>query len=243
MVVIESFQIKRKGSILNDEERCILALGAIHLNGKQISNTEIGQRLGIPVNRVKMVLHQACAKLKARTRNEAILFALIRDDISLSEIYSIDEIAMRFSSLEPDIFRKIANIARQGMEYRHILWEDEEIVSPVKRPFSILTQAERDVLILAGYGLPNKEIADRLYISISAVRTFLYRACTKLGACRRADAVVLALMKREISATDIFSPDELINILARLGADTLEEIAQLLETKIRQEQEFSKFGI
>ena len=88
---------------------------------------------------------------------------------------------------------------------------------------------------LAGCGLTNREIADRLYISINAVRTFLYRACTKLGTRRRADAVVLAVQQGEIGASDIFSPNELIQILAPLGAGSLEKIAQLLNQKLGQE--------
>ena len=90
-------------------------------------------------------------------------------------------------------------------------------------------------IILAGRGLTNVEIADRLYISISAVRTFLNRACTKLGARKRSDAVVLALKQREIGVGEITSIDEVVQGLAPLGADSLEKMAKLRNRKLGQE--------
>lgn len=184
---------------------------------------------------MKWLLHKSYIKLKARTRNEAILVALIRGEISLNELYSLDEIAERFISLDPDMLRRIANLVRKVLTYGHPISDGEQIIRPDKRQDAILTQAERDVLILTGYGLTNKEIASRLFISISAVRAFLYRACIKLGACKRADAVVLALKCGEISASDIFTPSELIQILARMGADSIEKMAELVDEKLGKE--------
>lgn len=59
--------------ILTKEERGILILGALHPNSKHLSNGEISQRLGIPVTMVKTLIHQACVKLGADNRNEAVL--------------------------------------------------------------------------------------------------------------------------------------------------------------------------
>jgi orotate phosphoribosyltransferase-like protein len=87
------------------------------------------------------------------------------------------------------------------------------------------------VLILASYGLTNLEIAGRLCISTSAVRTFLNRAFKKLGARKKADAVQLALKRREISIDEISSQDELTYYLSPLGADTIEKLAELLAEK------------
>ena len=158
-----------------------------------------------------------------------------RGEISLTEFYSLDELAEILSSLSPDMLRRIAHLVRQELEHGHLPGKDEQIICTDRRQDTILTKRERDVLILAGRGLTNKEIADRLYISISAVRTFLNRACTKLGARKRADAVVLALKQREISIGEIFSLNELVQILAPLGAESIEKIAQLLSQKLGQE--------
>lgn len=227
--------MKRKSTVLTGEERDALVLGALHLNGKHLSNAEIGQRLGVSANRVKTIIHQACVKLGAHSRNEAVLFALKRGKISLNELCSLDELAERFSSLGSDMLRRIAHLIRQGLENGRLPGEYEQIIRTDRRQDTVLTESEREVLLLAGFGLTNREIADRLYISISSVRTFLYRAYTKLGTRRRADAVVLAVKQGEISAGEIFSPNELMQILAPLGAESLEKIAQLMDQKHGQE--------
>ena len=227
--------MKTKSTVLTREERDILILCAIHPHGKHLSNSEIAQHLGISVSRVKTLIHQACVKLEAHNRNEAIFFAMRRGEISLNEVYSLDELAEILSSLSPDMLRRIAHLVRQELEHGHLLGKDEQIICTDRRQDTILTKRERDVLILSGRGLTNREIADRLYISIGAVRTFLNRACTKLGARKRADAIVLALKQREISIDEITSLNELVQVLAPLGAESIEKLAQLLDQKFGQE--------
>jgi DNA-binding NarL/FixJ family response regulator len=55
-----------------------------------------------------------------------------------------------------------------------------------------LTEREREVVALAGTGLSNDEIAERLVISPATSRTHVSRAMSKLGARDRAQLVVLA---------------------------------------------------
>ena len=227
--------MKNRSTALTKEERDILVLGGIHINGKQLSNAEIGQRLGVCVSRVKTTIHQACIKLQAHNRNEAILFALKRGEISLNELYSLDELAERFTSLDPDTLRMIGHLVYQGLEHGDLRVKDEQFICTDIRQDTKLTKSERNVIILAGCGLTNREIADRLCICVSTVRTTLYRACMKLGTRRRADAVVLAVKQKEISALDIFSSNELIQILATLGAESLDKMAQLVAQKLVQQ--------
>jgi DNA-binding CsgD family transcriptional regulator len=227
--------MKTKSTVLTREERDILILGTINPRGEHLSNIEIARRLGMSVNRVKTLIHQACVKLEAHNRIEAIFFAMRRGEISLNEVYSLDELAEILSSLSPDMLRRIAHLVRQELEHGQLPGNDEQIICTDRRQDSILTNRERDVLILAGRGLTNIEIADRLYISISAVRTFLNRACTKLGARRRSDAVVSALKQREISVGEICSQNEVVQGLAPLGAESVEKIAQLRNQELGQE--------
>jgi DNA-binding NarL/FixJ family response regulator len=55
-----------------------------------------------------------------------------------------------------------------------------------------LTDREREVVGLAGEGLSNEEIADRLVVSPATARTHVSRAMVKLGARDRAQLVVFA---------------------------------------------------
>lgn len=226
-------QTKTERAVLSKEERYVLVLGGMHPNGKQLTNTEIAQHLDIDVGKVKAIIHQACAKLRARNRNEAIFFALKKGEIRLDELYTLDEVAEYFSSIDSDILKRIAQLVRRGIKRGYLIEKVKPITLRDKRQVTLLTKAERDVLVHAGAGLTNKEISDRLYISINAVRTFLYRTYTKLGTRRRSDAVILAVKQGEIGPLDIFSLDELIEILASSGAEYIEQVAQVMDQKLR----------
>jgi DNA-binding CsgD family transcriptional regulator len=48
-----------------------------------------------------------------------------------------------------------------------------------------LTAQQREIIILAGHGLTNGEIADRLFLSPRTVASHLYRSYPKLGIAGR----------------------------------------------------------
>jgi NarL family two-component system response regulator LiaR len=52
-----------------------------------------------------------------------------------------------------------------------------------------LTQREAEVVALITQGLTNQEIADRVYISINSVKTYVRTAYRKIGVARRSQAV------------------------------------------------------
>jgi DNA-binding NarL/FixJ family response regulator len=64
--------------------------------------------------------------------------------------------------------------------------------APAGVDLAALTGREREVMALAGAGLSNEEIAERLVVSPATARTHVSRAMVKLGARDRAQLVVFA---------------------------------------------------
>lgn len=221
--------LRSRNPILTDEERAVLIQVAIHPGLKHLTNKQIGQQLGFSITKVKSLLHQVCTKLDASNRNEAVLLALKRGEIYLNELLTLNELAEILCSLDPIELREISDYVRNNRIRRSFPVQDEQIININRFQKGILTNREKDVLILASYGLTNTEIAERLFMTASAVRTFMNRSFKKLGASKRADAIQLALKHREISVCERSSREELISFLAPLGADAIDELAVKLE--------------
>lgn len=65
---------------------------------------------------------------------------------------------------------------------------DERLLAALRAPRITLTDRERDVLLLVDEGAANKEIAARLFISESTVKTHIVHLLEKLGATSRTAA-------------------------------------------------------
>ena len=87
-----------------------------------------------------------------------------------------------------------------------------------------LTNREQHVVALVGRGLSNQEIADELSISARTVKCTLHRACVRLGAHNRVQAVIFALRRGIISITDVYSVSELTSVVEYLPPELLQEI-------------------
>jgi DNA-binding NarL/FixJ family response regulator len=61
-----------------------------------------------------------------------------------------------------------------------------------------LSSREREVAVLAGEGLTNRQIADRLHVSVRTVESHVYRACSRLGLSDRAALVAVAGARRPV---------------------------------------------
>ncbi|CAA7623014.1 LuxR family transcriptional regulator (modular protein) [Magnetospirillum sp. SS-4] len=66
----------------------------------------------------------------------------------------------------------------------------------------LLTERERDVLLLVAYGKSSKEVARHLNISVGGANFHINNAMKKLGAATRAHAVALAIFRGILTACD-----------------------------------------
>ena len=78
---------------------------------------------------------------------------------------------------------------------------------PTQRSVDLLSDREFDVLRLAARGLPNKEIARRLGLSIRTVHSHLANIFTKMQVGSRTEAVLLALRQGMISLQDTYDTE------------------------------------
>ena len=75
---------------------------------------------------------------------------------------------------------------------------------PTQRSADLLSEREFDVLRLAARGLPNKEIARRMGLSIRTVHSHLANIFTKMHVGSRTEAVLMALRQGMISLQDTY---------------------------------------
>ena len=205
---------------------------ALTLVARGLTNREIADRLGVSTGMVKTLIYQACSKLKANNRIEAVLSAIRRGIINVDEIFTPDELAEMLAALSPGAVETIARLLGQKVERERLLEESENLMPADRTQESVLTRREKEVLVLVARGLSNQEIADRLCMSVSTVRTFLYQACQKLEAGSRAQAFISALRSRALDVDEAFSLDEMVVLLDSLGTEAMETVAQRLREKL-----------
>ena len=106
-------------------------------------------------------------------------------------ISAIRAVARGESVLQPSIAEKIMLRMSSQPEMQH-------------SPTELLSEREFEVLRLAARGLPNKEIARRLGLSIRTVHSHLANIFMKLQVGSRTEAVLLALRQGMISLQDTY---------------------------------------
>lgn len=69
----------------------------------------------------------------------------------------------------------------------------------------VLTEREMNVLVLLSYGLTNKQISDKLHISVHTTKAHLESIYDKLDVTNRLQAVVRAVFIGLIDVNDILT--------------------------------------
>jgi DNA-binding NarL/FixJ family response regulator len=106
---------------------------------------------------------------------------LVKDTDAAELLRAVRVAAGGEALLSPTVTRRlISEFAARTREVRHVTGADE------------LTPREREVVALIATGLSNEEIAGRLYVSQSTVKTHANRAMMKVRARDRAQLVVFA---------------------------------------------------
>jgi len=96
---------------LTERERQVLALVA-----RGLTNREIADSLFTSTSTVKICLHQACGKLGARNRAQAVITALQRGYLTTQDSFSLEELAELLASWGPEAIEQVALIIRQKQE-------------------------------------------------------------------------------------------------------------------------------
>jgi DNA-binding NarL/FixJ family response regulator len=158
---------------------------------------------------------EATRVIKMRTPKTAILMLSAYDDepylIALLEagaagfllknvhgqelINAVRAITRGESVLHPSITEKM--MRRSLSSYKHTSQSSNDLLS----------EREHEVLRLASRGLPNKEIARRMCLSIRTVHSHLANIFAKMQVGSRTEAVLLALRQGLISLQDTYDTD------------------------------------
>lgn len=89
------------------------------------------------------------------------------------------------------IFKEFCKLSAAGEE--NIETKDTQAQESVKEEPSILTDREKEVLMMVAKGLNNKEISSALFISEATVKTHVANLMSKLGMRDRVELVLFAL--------------------------------------------------
>jgi DNA-binding CsgD family transcriptional regulator len=91
-----------------------------------LDNEEIAEQLSISTSAVKIYLHQACIKLEARNRAQAVISAFKERALDIHEVYSLEELAGLLASLGPQAIQVIARLLKTKLELEMAVREPKD---------------------------------------------------------------------------------------------------------------------
>ncbi len=106
---------------------------------------------------------------------------LVKDTEPTELLHAVRAVAAGDALLSPSVTRRLIEA-----------FADVSSDRPAAVDLDLLTNREREVMVLVATGLTNDDIAERLFVSTATAKTHVNRAMTKLGARDRAQLVVFA---------------------------------------------------
>ena len=107
------------------------------------------------------------------------------------------------------VVRQATKAPPEGEDDYAVVGMEERIMEQVRKADDHgLSARELEVLVLAGRGLSNAQIASRLHISEATVKRHLANVYPKMGVSSRNEAVSRAMSEGWITEGDIVGPEE-----------------------------------
>lgn len=104
---------------------------------------------------------------------------------------------------EPQLTAEVSLVQRQGSLLAEPVFVVRFVEVPVSRRLEMLTDAEREVVLPLATGLDNQTLAERLGISLAAVKARLHGAFRKLGVEHRTQLMALIMKETERKREDV----------------------------------------
>ena len=151
--------------------------------------------------------------LEASPASRIVVLTIHQDPRRVREMVGLGTSAYVHKSATVEELLGVVRQATKGLsegegDYAVVGMEERIMEQVRKADDSGLSARELEVLVLAGQGLSNAQIASRLYLSEATVKRHLANLYPKLGVSSRGGAVARAMSEGWIAEGDIVGPEE-----------------------------------
>lgn len=122
---------------------------------------------------------------------------------TLYHIYNNEEWLQLHSNVEDDIFIPAIRNLEQQIEEDEVPMKISNLIGKTQDAQNALSEREKDVIICLVQGLSNKEIADKLFISVNTVTTHRRNIARKLQIHSPAGLTIFAIVNNLIDITKV----------------------------------------
>lgn len=122
---------------------------------------------------------------------------------TLYHIYNLDKWLQLHSNVEDDILTPAISQLEQQVDRRDAAAKFSNIIGASSRSEAELSDREKDVIVCLVEGLSNKEIADRLFISVNTVMTHRRNIARKLDIHSPAGLTIYAIVNNLVDITNV----------------------------------------